>query len=195
MGSLSKLGREYPREYTSWQGARNRCNNPNNKRYEDYGGRGIKMCKRWQSFEMFIHDMGPKPGLEYSLDRIDNDGPYSPENCKWSTQKEQRLNKYNTQRIEHPETGEVKTLGEWADQAGLTYSCLHIRLTREGLDLVTALSRPIRRKGPTKNDYKEWCERFAEMIDNHLKTNDPYSAIKLAQERDKYYEWLEDVDG
>lgn len=75
----------------SWSGARNRCNNPNNKDYAHYGARGIKMCERWNSFDNFLSDMGEKPkGL--SLDRINNEGNYEPGNCRWATYSQQNSN-------------------------------------------------------------------------------------------------------
>lgn len=81
-------------EYASWAGAKARCNNPRRREYKNYGGRGITMCLRWSnSFEAFLEDMGPRPGPNYSLDRIDNDGNYCPENCKWSTSAEQINNR------------------------------------------------------------------------------------------------------
>jgi hypothetical protein len=71
-----------------------RCYNPNTEYYKHYGGRGIKVCDRWlNSYENFLKDMGPKPSLIYSLDRIDVNGNYEPSNCKWSTPKEQVNNR------------------------------------------------------------------------------------------------------
>ena len=77
--------------YHIWASMIQRCENPKNPRFKDYGGRGIKVCKKWHSFENFYEDVGDKPENR-SLDRSDNDGNYQPENCKWSTSKEQAQN-------------------------------------------------------------------------------------------------------
>lgn len=81
-------------EYSVWAGMKRRCNNPNEKNYPNYGGRGIRVCQRWQySYPDFLADVGRRPGPEYSLDRIDNDGDYEPGNVRWATAKEQVANR------------------------------------------------------------------------------------------------------
>lgn len=78
--------------YRSWHAARQRCENPNHKQYDDYGGRGIRFCERWRDFRNFLSDMGERPEGR-TLDRIKVNGDYEPGNCRWATRKEQSLNK------------------------------------------------------------------------------------------------------
>jgi hypothetical protein len=79
-------------EYLVWAAMKRRCNNTKTKDYPGYGGRGIKVCKEWDSFDQFIIDMGQRPTSKHSIDRINNDEGYSKDNCRWATAKEQANN-------------------------------------------------------------------------------------------------------
>ncbi len=100
-------------EYKAYEAAKERCYNSNCKMYANYGARGIIMCDRWlESFGNFLEDMGEKPSKEYSIDRINVNGNYCPENCKWSTMKEQQNNRRNNHVVEY--LNQVKTISQWA---------------------------------------------------------------------------------
>lgn len=95
-GRAPRHGYAGTREHATWLDMRNRCRNPDAHNYARYGGRGIKVCERWDAFENFLADLGERPGKGYSIERRDNDGDYEPSNCKWATRFEQARNKRNT---------------------------------------------------------------------------------------------------
>jgi len=91
-GQIKHGGSKTP-EYKAWADMIQRCHNPKNKRFNKYGGRNIKVCDRWKNPSLFLLDMGRKPSSKYSLDRIDNNGNYTPSNCRWATRSMQQRNK------------------------------------------------------------------------------------------------------
>lgn len=115
-------------EYQAWKGIRNRCNNPKNKKYYCYGARGIKVCERWDSFPVFLADMGRRPSSNHSIGRLDNDGPYSPENCEWQLPIQQMNNMQKTIFIKH--NGETRTASEWARVLNISPQTLYHRIER-----------------------------------------------------------------
>ena len=136
-----KNGRKgYSVEYQSWSHARNRCRNRNNPDYADYGGRGITFCKRWDSFELFLQDMGPRPDGT-SLNRLENNKNYEPGNCAWSTDPEQQRNKRNVVRLTY--AGRTQTLPAWAEEKQLGLETVRERL-RKGWTVEEALETPVR---------------------------------------------------
>lgn len=104
-------------EYRIWCAMKARCSNHNNDRYHRYGGRGIKVCERWNVFENFIADMKDAPSEKHSIDRINNDGNYEPSNCRWATIYEQSNNKISNVFIEY--NGERLTTAQWARKIGI----------------------------------------------------------------------------
>jgi hypothetical protein len=127
--------------YEVWKGMKQRCANPKHKGWSIYGGRGICVCERWQLFDNFLSDMLPgyRPGL--CIERKDNDGPYSPENCRWATRFEQMRNT----RVNHIVSfnGESLHLVDWAKKVGLYPGTLHYRLA-VGWSVARALTEPSR---------------------------------------------------
>lgn len=151
--SNRKSGAATP-EYVAWMGMRNRCNSDVSRAYHRYGGRGIKVDPRWDSYENFLIDMGPRPSPQHSLDRIDVDKGYSPENCRWATWKEQQRNRSNNKL--YTVNGITATLPEHCERTGANYKTAHRRMV-VGASIETAISpgRPrygqIKREAEAKN--------------------------------------------
>jgi hypothetical protein len=129
-------------EYWIWMAMKNRCNNPKDKNYHRYGGRGITVCERWQqSFPNFLADMGHRPNPSLTLDRLDNDKGYCPKNCAWRTRKEQQRNLRTTTMVEYE--GKTVALNDLADAHGIHERTVKGRL-KMGFALDEALTMPVR---------------------------------------------------
>jgi hypothetical protein len=116
-------------EYRVWRGMLTRCTNPNSKDWPSYGGRGIRVARRWRSFENFLADVGNRPSSDHQLERKENDGPYSKKNCRWATRSEQQCNRRNNRMLTL--RGESLPIAEWARRLGLSWDCLWSRVKRE----------------------------------------------------------------
>ncbi len=134
----------YPRIYNSWKSMFNRCNYPSHVAYKRYGGRGISICKEWMRFEEFL-DWALKNVYEdgLTIDRIDNNKGYSPENCRWATKKVQCNNRRNNHFLEYK--GKSKTIGEWAALLGIRPGTLYHRLMM-GWSIEKALETPVKKQ-------------------------------------------------
>lgn len=128
-------------EYKVWKGLRKRIHNPNDERYSSYGGRGLTVDPRWDaSFEVFLADMGRRPGSGYSVERLDNDKGYWPDNCRWATNKEQTNNRRSSRVLEY--NGESRTLAQWAELTGIAQATLRRRIER-GWGVKEAFETPV----------------------------------------------------
>lgn len=125
----------------SWTTTVQRCTNPNNPDFKYYGARGIHVCERWRVFENFLTDMGPRPpGM--TLERVDVNGPYSPENCVWATRAQQAANRRANTLITWD--GRTQCVAHWERELGLRPGTLKARLTRLNYDVQTAMTKPVK---------------------------------------------------
>lgn len=145
-------------EYKIWAGMKRRCNNPHEKSYHRYGGRGIKVCQRWSAFEPFYADMGKRPSDKLQIERKNNNIGYTcgkcfeckenawPSNCCWTDVVEQALNKSNNRFVAYKDR--IQTLKEWSIELGISYSTLQTRLKCWSID--KAFSEPLKKRGRAK---------------------------------------------
>ncbi len=142
--------------YSIWWSMHVRCYNPNNKRWHRYGGRGIKVCERWNVFENFVADVPPRPSKQHSLDRYPNkDGNYEPGNVRWATRREQGNNTSQNVLLTHQ--GKTQTLTEWARELGLSKGTLWARINKSGHSIERALSLQTQARPWSQNrESKEW---------------------------------------
>jgi hypothetical protein len=124
---------------------RQRCNDPNYHGYRLYGGRGIKVCERWNDFNVFIADIGPRPSTKHSIERIDNNGNYEPGNCKWALIQEQVVNKRTNRLL--TVGGVTMAISQWAEATKIKHSTILQRINR-GWNHTDAVTIP-----PLHNDY------------------------------------------
>lgn len=138
-------------EFNSWVSMLTRCNRKKDATYKNYGGRGITYCERWKKFENFFEDMGKRPTPQHSLDRIDNNGNYCKENCRWATIKEQA----NNMRTNHAITymGETMNISQWGEKLNFPPKLIGSRLY-SGWSIEKALTTP-KRKRKLKNPAHE----------------------------------------
>lgn len=131
-----KVGVRSP-TYNSWQAMHQRCSDPSRDNYHLYGGRGIKVCERWGSFDLFLEDMGSRP-YATSIDRRNSNGNYEPDNCFWASDNQQANNKRSNIVISH--NGESRTLAEWCQATGISYGCAYTRIRRQGWNPIAAIT-------------------------------------------------------
>lgn len=131
-------------EYRAWAKMLARCRNPKDPNFMRYGGRGITVCERWNNFQDFIADMGARPSSFHSIERINNNEGYSPDNCKWATRPEQQRNRRNNIRITF--NGETLVLQDWAKKVGIRPQSLLKRINK-GWDLERAMTTPAQNNG------------------------------------------------
>jgi len=143
-------GKQRP-EYYIWASLIQRCTNPSAQQYENYGGRGIRVCVRWRVFENFLADMGPRPRGEhpsgraqFTIDRKNNNGNYTPKNCVWATYKEQGTHRTTSHVVRF--RGERMTLQQWSEKLCIRYKTLHNRLVKLGWSAERALTEAVRPK-------------------------------------------------
>ncbi len=133
--------REYLAEYGVWNSMMNRCGSIFNRNYHRYGGRGITVCERWLEFENFALDMGHRPSHRHTLDRVNNERGYSPENCQWRTYQDQARNTRRNRMVTF--RGETLCVAAWADRTGIPGQVIRKRIVEHLWSIEDALTVPL----------------------------------------------------
>lgn len=146
---LTKHNEAHSRLYNVWHSMKSRCFNKNRPQYKNYGGRGITVCEDWLDYIAFRdwsiangYDSNAPRG-QCTLDRIDVDGNYCPENCQWINMLAQQNNRTNNRKYTY--NGETKTLKQWAEDLGIDRTTLTYRIDKSGMTFEEAIAKPIRR--------------------------------------------------
>lgn len=147
---LVKHGMAKSQVYNVWSCMKSRCQNPNDSAYANYGGRGITVCDQWQEFARFYEDMGNPPD-GHSLDRLNNDGPYSPTNCRWATPQEQSRNRRHVRKLTIDR--ETRIVAEWSEISGIKSATIRARI-KKGWPVKDAVFHPLitRREGISRGE-------------------------------------------
>jgi hypothetical protein len=141
----TRHGRRFTPEYVVWRNMIDRCHLPTHFAYGNYGARGIQVCPAWrESFTAFFADMGERPSSRHTLDRIDNNGPYEPGNCRWATSKQQAVNRRTNRTITFQ--GETLTYSQWSQKTGLPKDLIRRRFLA-GWSAEDCLTRPPQKPG------------------------------------------------
>lgn len=139
---LTTHGGRHTPEYKAWCDLKARCENPNTPNFNNYGGRGIRVCEEWRgSFAAFLADVGPRPSPKHSIDRKDNDGNYEPGNVRWVTTLAQNRNRRSLRLLTYQ--GETLCMAEWAERVGIQRLTIWHRLSR-GWSVEKSLTAPVR---------------------------------------------------
>lgn len=154
------LLKQFPREHQAWTRMHDRCENPNVKQWDRYGGRGIRVADRWsgdKGFPNFLDDMGPRPSSRHSIDRIDNDGHYEPGNCRWATYSQQARNKRTSARLEY--RGKFYCFSDLSEMTGVPEKLIRTRMIEYGSfgNVEDALAQRARALVP---DWRERADEF-----------------------------------
>jgi hypothetical protein len=142
--SRIRHGKSSSPEYWTWWAMLQRCKNPNHPAYLNYGGRGISVCERWEKFPAFFEDMGHRPHGG-TLERVDNNAGYSPENCRWATRKEQQRNLRRNRWLTYQ--GRSVLVSDLAEQFGMKRATLYQRIFGMGWPIEKAVNTPVQRRG------------------------------------------------